>query len=328
MDFRAQLLAEFRERHPDLAIAPATRFVCELPAASEGMRYQIGFRGQGTLRVALMIDPFPDKGRRREVFGRLKERKDDIERAFGDGLSWLPEDAHGSSWIDRERSVAESIRDRACWPEWRVWILQTIDRLHLALAGLTQGLSPPFPDMTAASRANRIRAYTSLLLGVMGLAGAIFVLPPIIAIGYGSKTFRRIPAPASVRDPRFRRGAGMAKFGVALGWLGLTVGLVVLPILLGGGSGEGRGRKSPPPIKTAADRSACAAVSVLNLYLERDIRQLVPTGVESVIRDSQQADNPQLRAAGISLRDAVLARDDQAANRALARLRETCDESP
>jgi predicted type IV restriction endonuclease len=91
--------------------------------------------GQGNVRVELFMDRGAGKAaENKEIFDKIHNRKDEIEKAFGGDLSWQRLDDKQGCRIAYEKEFGGYKSDESKWPEIQDAMIDAMGRLEKALA--------------------------------------------------------------------------------------------------------------------------------------------------------------------------------------------------
>lgn len=124
IDFWEQFLPQLHAAHPGWtrSTTPSKVSWMELPAKRTNVSYSINFTGPGRLRAEVYLY----KGS--ETFPQLLAKREEIEKAFGEPLSWeeLPDKLASRIAVYRDGDVA--MRDD--WPNYTSWFIEKAARLR------------------------------------------------------------------------------------------------------------------------------------------------------------------------------------------------------
>ena len=126
-DFWSEFIPEFHEAHPGWSRArtPPKVSWMQFPAGRTGVQYYVSFcrpDNRYQFRIEFYIDMGDTEGTA-QVFNALMERRDEIEKIFGEPLGWESLDDAKASRIAsyyRDRDDVR-VREREKWPDLRKW---------------------------------------------------------------------------------------------------------------------------------------------------------------------------------------------------------------
>jgi Domain of unknown function (DUF4190) len=82
---------------------------------------------------------------------------------------------------------------------------------------------PPGPPPAYYRAPTNGMAITSLVLGILGMVGIIWIISPILALVFGYIAKGQIDRSGGTQE-----GRGMAIAGIVLGWVGIAVGIAMI----------------------------------------------------------------------------------------------------
>ena len=126
---------------------PKVRWM-QFPAGRTGVQYSVGFcrpDNRYQFRIELYIDTGDTEGTA-QVFNALMERRDEIEKIFGELLEWKALDDSRASRIESYYPDRDDVRvrEREKWPDLRKWAIE-------CMGGLQKG-APASPCRARSAR--------------------------------------------------------------------------------------------------------------------------------------------------------------------------------
>ena len=153
-DFWSEFIPEFHEAQPGWSRArtPPKVSWMQFPAGRTGVQYSVAFchpDNRYQFRIEFYIDTGDTEGTP-QVFDALMERRNEIEKNFGESLEWEPLDGRQACRIASYYRDDVRVREREKWPDLRKWAIERMGAfrkaLHPHLAALDQpGDSRPKP---------------------------------------------------------------------------------------------------------------------------------------------------------------------------------------
>jgi hypothetical protein len=118
--------------HANLALEVRDRGWLFAESVSEGLYFGYVLR-QKWARVELWIGGAENADENKEIFDRIHKHKEEIEKSFGDELSWLRLDGSHHCRITYIASVGGQKSDESDWPEIQDAMIDAMNRLEKAL---------------------------------------------------------------------------------------------------------------------------------------------------------------------------------------------------
>ena len=135
IEWWAEFLPEFHAAHPGWSDArkPSSDNWMNFPSGRSGVRYGLKFawRPTGASNYGLSAHVHMDDGE--SVYPKLEDQRPAIEAACGLALEWEPNEAARSSRVATYLDPANPA-DRASWPDYRTWAIETLGELRQAFA--------------------------------------------------------------------------------------------------------------------------------------------------------------------------------------------------
>ena len=124
--------------------APQLHFLY-LPSGSAAARYAVSFRNDGLLSELFFHHEIAEVNQAR--FGVLLERRQAIEDAFGEPLTFDAFPSRKGCRVALRRVSSESVDDESSWPDYQEWFEKSQARLRGAISA-TGGIPPVADDLT------------------------------------------------------------------------------------------------------------------------------------------------------------------------------------
>ena len=136
-DFWSEFLPEFHEAHPGWSRARIPQKVSWMlfPAGRTGVQYSVAFCQPGKryrFRIELYINT-GEAGEKTHIFNALMERRNEIEKNFGESLEWEPLVGRQASRIASYYRDDVPVREREKWPDLREWAIERMGVFREAL---------------------------------------------------------------------------------------------------------------------------------------------------------------------------------------------------
>lgn len=134
IDWWTDFLLEFHEAHPGWSNAqtPSSSNWMNFPSGRSGVRYGLTFAlPTGASNYSLSAHVYIDDGE--SLYPALEAQRPAIEAACGLALDWEPNETAKSSYVATYLDPADP-RDRANWPDYRAWAIETLGELREAFA--------------------------------------------------------------------------------------------------------------------------------------------------------------------------------------------------
>ena len=149
-DFWSEFLPEFHEAHPGWSRARMPQKVNWMlfPAGRTGVQYSVCFcrpHKRHQFRIELYIDTGDTEGTAR-IFKVLAERRNEIEKIFGEPLEWEPLGKRRASRIASYYRDDVRVRERERWPSLREWAIERMGIFRKAFQPHLDALEQPDDD--------------------------------------------------------------------------------------------------------------------------------------------------------------------------------------
>lgn len=135
VEFWSQLLERVQREHPDWPRdKPHSKNDVDMQSPYSGTLISCGFAQRNRLRHELYIDS-GDAGRNMEIFDYLRQRREQLEAAYGGRLEWEPLPTRRACRIADYKEGCP-IEQRERFDEYVEWFIDAGQRLRVALAAV------------------------------------------------------------------------------------------------------------------------------------------------------------------------------------------------